>query len=85
VVNKADALKEEQSIPAKSAKNLGKTLFEESVHKAKAFYEDDEFFWMCTGKKIYIYCLHPVVYYYIVLLYNHQHNRFVINKPVLLY
>jgi hypothetical protein len=25
------------------------------------------------------YCLHPLVYYYIVLLYN-QHNKFVINQ-----
>jgi hypothetical protein len=28
----------------------------------------------------HLYCLHPVVYYYIVLLYNHQHNKFVINN-----
>jgi hypothetical protein len=24
-----------------------------------------------------LYCLHPVVYYYIVLSYNHQHNKFI--------
>jgi hypothetical protein len=27
-----------------------------------------------------LYCLHPVVYYCTVLLYDHQHNKFVINK-----
>jgi hypothetical protein len=29
---------------------------------------------------IFHYCLYPIVYYYTVLLYNHQHNKFVINK-----
>jgi hypothetical protein len=30
------------------------------------------------------YCLHPVVYYYTVLLYDRQHNKFII-KTTLLY
>jgi hypothetical protein len=32
----------------------------------------------------YLYCLHPVVYCYIVFLYNRQHNKFR-NKSILLY
>jgi hypothetical protein len=44
VISEADALEEEQSVPPKSAKTLGKTLIEKFVHKTNAFYEDDEFF-----------------------------------------
>jgi hypothetical protein len=33
----------------------------------------------------YLYCLYPVVYYYIVLLYNRQYNKLIMNKSVLLY
>jgi hypothetical protein len=32
-----------------------------------------------------VWCLHPVLYYYTVSLYDRQHNKFVINKPILYY
>lgn len=28
----------------------------------------------------YLHCFHPVVHWYTVLLYDHQHNKFVIDK-----
>jgi predicted AAA+ superfamily ATPase len=50
MMNKAHELKKEQSITAKLAKNLGKTLPEITVQKAKMLYED-ELFQMYPVKK----------------------------------
>jgi hypothetical protein len=30
----------------------------------------------------YLYCMHPVVYCYVVSLYEPQCNKFQINKPI---
>jgi hypothetical protein len=50
MINKAHDLKKEQSITAKLAKNLGKTLPEITVQKEKMLY-NDELFQMYPAKK----------------------------------
>jgi hypothetical protein len=54
MVNKAHELKNEQGILSEPAKNLGKTLSEETIQKVNVFYEDDEFPWLCPGKEGYV-------------------------------
>lgn len=49
MVNKSQALKNEQGIVTEPVESLGKTMFEETMRTVKPFCED-KFFRMCPGK-----------------------------------
>jgi hypothetical protein len=66
VVNEADAIKEEQSVPAKSAKNLGKTLFKKKLYvKQRHFMKMTNSFGCVQGRKhifiVYILLLSSII------------------------